>query len=115
MGQVHGSTTTTKAISRAIQHSQASLRTPAERYGSTEDGREVEDANLGCRLANWPKKTALDRALRQGRGSLLSSSGTPHCYRWMIAAATIPHLKRDWVRVRFIEMEWIGIPKSGEF
>jgi hypothetical protein len=34
MGQVlPGSTTTTEAISRAIQHSQASLRALAPRYG----------------------------------------------------------------------------------
>src|SRR5262249_26336179 len=34
MGQVlHGSATTTEAIRRAIQHSQASLRTLAKRYG----------------------------------------------------------------------------------
>src|SRR3954453_22211056 len=34
MGQVHhGSATTTAAIRRAIQHSQASLRTLAKRYG----------------------------------------------------------------------------------
>ncbi|MDE2576804.1 MAG: helix-turn-helix domain-containing protein, partial [Rhodospirillales bacterium] len=34
MGQVlHGSATTTEAIRRAIQHSQASLRALARRYG----------------------------------------------------------------------------------
>ena len=34
MGQVlHGSATTTEAVRRANQHSQASLRTPARRYG----------------------------------------------------------------------------------
>ena len=34
MGQVlHGSTTTTKPIGRAIQHSQESLRTLAKRFG----------------------------------------------------------------------------------
>jgi hypothetical protein len=34
MGQVlHGSATTTEAVRRAIQHSQASLRALAERYG----------------------------------------------------------------------------------
>jgi hypothetical protein len=34
MGQVlHGSATTTEAIRRAIQHSQASLRSLAKRYG----------------------------------------------------------------------------------
>ena len=34
MGQVlHGSTTTTEAVRRAIQHSQASLRALAKRYG----------------------------------------------------------------------------------
>ena len=34
MGQVlHGSATTTEAVRRAIQHSQASLRTLAKRYG----------------------------------------------------------------------------------
>jgi transposase-like protein len=34
MGQVlHGSATTTEAVRRAIQHSQASLRALAKRYG----------------------------------------------------------------------------------
>ena len=34
MGQIlHGSATTTEAVRRAIQHSQASLRTLARRYG----------------------------------------------------------------------------------
>ena len=36
MGQIlHGSATTTEAVRRAIQHSQASLRALAKRYGST--------------------------------------------------------------------------------
>ena len=49
MGQVlHGSATTTEAIRRAIQHSQASLRALSKRYGDqSEDSREVEEPELG--------------------------------------------------------------------
>ena len=48
MGQVlHGSATTTEAVRRAIQHSQASLRTLARRYGI--DQKTV---------AKWKRRTA---------------------------------------------------------
>jgi len=54
MGQVHhGSAATTAAIRRAIQHSEASLRQLAKRYGinpktvaKCEDRRQVEEASL---------------------------------------------------------------------
>ena len=54
MGQVlHGSATTTEAVRRAIQHSQESLRALAKRYGDqSEDRRQVEEADLGCRSAD---------------------------------------------------------------
>jgi transposase InsO family protein len=48
MGQVlHGSATTTEAVRRAIQHSQASLRTLAKRYGINQKT-----------VAKWKKRTA---------------------------------------------------------
>src|SRR3954449_4524889 len=49
MGQVHhGSATTTAAVRRAIQHSQASLRTLAKRYGV--DPKTV---------AKWKRRTSV--------------------------------------------------------
>src|SRR3954454_3372709 len=49
MGQVlHGSATTTEAVRRAIQHSQASLRTLAKRYGV--DPKTV---------AKWKRRTSV--------------------------------------------------------
>jgi DNA-binding transcriptional regulator YiaG len=49
MGQVlHGSATTTAAIRRAIQHSQASLRTLAKRYGINQKT-----------VAKWKKRTSV--------------------------------------------------------
>jgi transposase-like protein len=48
MGQVlHGSATTTEAVRRAIQHSQASLRTLARRYGINQKT-----------VAKWKRRTA---------------------------------------------------------
>ena len=48
MGQVlHGCATTTEAVRRAIQDSQASLRALARRYGvNPKTDRQVEEANL---------------------------------------------------------------------
>ncbi|GLR90083.1 hypothetical protein GCM10007857_67970 [Bradyrhizobium iriomotense] len=49
MGQVlHGSATTTEAIRRAIQHSQASLRTLAKRCGINQKT-----------VAKWKKRTSV--------------------------------------------------------
>ena len=49
MGQVlHGSATTTEAIRRAIQHSQASLRTLAKRYGINQKT-----------VAKWKRRTSV--------------------------------------------------------
>lgn len=49
MGQVlHGSATTTEAIRRAIQHSQASLRALAKRYGINQKT-----------VAKWKKRTSV--------------------------------------------------------
>ena len=49
MGQVlHGSARTTAAVRRAIQHSQASLRTLAARYGINPKT-----------VAKWKKRTAV--------------------------------------------------------
>src|SRR6188768_998010 len=49
MGQVlHGSATTTEAVRRAIQHSQASLRSLAKRYGINQKT-----------VAKWKKRTSV--------------------------------------------------------
>ena len=49
MGQVlHGSATTTEAIRRAIQHSEASLRTLAARYGINQKT-----------VAKWKRRTSV--------------------------------------------------------
>ena len=52
MGQVlHGSATTTEAVRRAIQHSQASLRALAKRYGINPKT-----------VAKWKKRTSVRRS-----------------------------------------------------
>ena len=65
MGQVlHGSATTTEAIRRAIQHSQASLRTLAKRYGINQKT-----------VAKWKKRSAvadLPTGPKQPRSTVLS-------------------------------------------
>jgi len=65
MGQVlHGSATTTEAVRRAIQHSQASLRTLAKRYGINQKT-----------VAKWKKRTSvadLPTGPRQARSTVLS-------------------------------------------
>lgn len=49
MGQVlHGSATTTEAVRRAIQHSQASLRTLAKRFGINQKT-----------VAKWEQRTSV--------------------------------------------------------
>ena len=61
MGQVlHGSATTTEAVRRAIQNSQASLRTRQALRDQPEDRRQVEEAHLGGRPAERTKRAALD-------------------------------------------------------
>src|SRR5215203_6467055 len=65
MGQVHhGSATTTAAIRRAIQHSQASLRALAKRYGVNQKT-----------VAKWRKRTShadLPTGPREPRSTVLS-------------------------------------------
>lgn len=65
MGQVlHGSATTTEAIRRAIQHSQASLRTLAKRYGINQKT-----------VAKWKRRTSvadLPTGPRQAKSTVLS-------------------------------------------
>ena len=71
MGQVlHGSATTTEAIRRAIQHSQASLRTLAEALRhQPEDRRQVEAPDLGRRCSDWPEGRQIDGPVDRGGGS----------------------------------------------
>src|SRR5207344_1741103 len=65
MGQVlHGSATTTEAIRRAIQHSQASLRSLARRYGINQKT-----------VAKWKRRSSvadLPTGPREPRSSVLS-------------------------------------------
>ena len=65
MGQVfHGSATTTEAIRRAIQHSQASLRSLAKRYGINQKT-----------VAEWRKRTVvgdLPTGPKEPRSTVLS-------------------------------------------
>ena len=65
MGQVlHGSATTTEAVHRAIQHSQASLRTLAKRYGINQKT-----------VAKWKKRTSvadLPTGSRQAKSTVLT-------------------------------------------
>src|SRR3954465_8412162 len=65
MGQVlHGSATTTEAIRRAIQHSQASLRALARRYGINQKT-----------VAKWKKRNSaadLPRGPKKARSTVLS-------------------------------------------
>src|SRR6476660_5096859 len=65
MGQVlHGSATTTEAVRRAIQHSQASLRALAKRYGINPKT-----------VAKWKKRTAvcdLPTGPKEPRSTVLS-------------------------------------------
>ena len=57
MGQIlHGSATTTEAIRRAIQHSQASLRGLAKRYGINQKTvAKWKKRNSACDLPTGPK------------------------------------------------------------
>src|SRR5882757_7324392 len=65
MGQVlHGCATTTEAIRRALQHSQASLRTLAKRYGINQKT-----------VAKWKKRTSasdLPTGPKEARSTVLS-------------------------------------------
>jgi transposase-like protein len=67
MGQVlHGSATTTEAICRAIQHSQASLRALAKRYGINQKT-----------VAKWKKRASvadLPTGPQQRASTVLSSA-----------------------------------------
>jgi hypothetical protein len=100
MGQVlHGSATTTEAIRRAIQNSQASLRTLAERHGINPKT-----------VAKWRKReTTADRPTgpRAPHSTVLSvqEEAIVVAFRWhtllplddclFALQATIPHLTRS--------------------
>jgi len=87
MGQVlHGSATTTEAIRRAIQHSQASLRALAKRYGLNQKT-----------VAKWKKRASvadLPTGPQQPASTVLSAeerrSSSPFddipCCLWMTAS-----------------------------
>jgi len=100
MGQVlHGSATTTEAIRRAIQHSQASLRTLAKRYGINQKtvakwkGRtSTADLPTGPRAPRstvlWVEEEAVVIAFR--RYTLLPLDDCLYALQ-----PTIPHLTRS--------------------
>jgi transposase InsO family protein len=100
MGQVlHGSARTTEAVRRAIQHSQASIRTLAERHGINPKT-----------VAKWKKRTtAADARMgpKEPRSTLLGKEEEAICVAFRKHAllalddclyalqATIPHLTRS--------------------
>lgn len=100
MGQIlHGSATTTEAIRRAIQNSQASIRTLAKRYGINpktvakwKKRTFTEDVAMGPKQASStvlsPTEEAFIIAFRQQ--TLLSLDDCLYALR-----ATIPHLTRS--------------------
>ncbi len=62
MGQIlHGSATTTEAVRRAIQNSQASLRELAARYGINPktDGCQMAPTRFGLRCSRGPEGASL--------------------------------------------------------
>src|SRR5471030_63166 len=69
MGQVlHGSARTTEAIRRAIQHSQASLRDLAKRYGINQKTVAKWRRRSSVSDADGAKRTKIDRADGRRRG-----------------------------------------------
>lgn len=68
MGQVlHGSATTTEAVRREIQHSQASLRTLARRYGINQKTvAKWKKQTRHRRSTHWPQGREIDRAVDRG-------------------------------------------------
>ena len=70
MGQVlHGCATTTEAIRRAIQNSQASLRALAKRYGINQKTvAKWKERETVADLPTGPKEAKIDRAFYRGGG-----------------------------------------------
>lgn len=67
MGQVlHGSATATEAVRRAIQHSQASVRALAERYGVNQ--KTVAKWKRRSAVADRPEGAEVDGAVDRGGG-----------------------------------------------
>ncbi len=100
MGQVlHGSATTTEAVRRAIQHSQASLRALAKRYGINQKTvakwrrrSSVADQRTG------PKDLARQCSHPRTRRSSSPFAATRSCPSTIALSAlqaTIPHLTRS--------------------
>src|SRR3954447_7902301 len=100
MGQVlHGSATTTAAVRRAIQHSQASLRTLASRFGINpktaakwKKRSSAADLPTGPRVAKSTSLSAEDEAIVVAfrRHTLLSLDDCLYALQ-----PTIPHLTRS--------------------
>ena len=86
MGQIlHSRATTTETVRRAIQSSQASLRTLAKQYGINpktvakwKQRDQVHDAAMG------PKETHSTVLSTEEEAVIVASASTP-CYPWMIA------------------------------
>ena len=81
MGQVlHGSATTTEAIRRAIQHSQASLRQLAKRYGiNPKTVAKWKSAIVNDRLAHWPREPRSTVLSIEEEAVLSPFAGIPFC------------------------------------
>jgi len=100
MGQVlHGSATTTEAIRRAIQHSQASLRALAERYGVNQKTvakwkrrRSVADLPTGPKE---PKPTVLSIEEEAIIVAFRRHTSLPLDDCLCALQATLPHLTRS--------------------
>jgi transposase-like protein len=94
MGQVlHGSARTTAAVRRAIQHSQESLRSLAQRHGINpktvakwKKRPSVQDERTGPKQPRSTVLTLEEEAIRaRRRPSLLPFGGTRSC-RWTTAS-----------------------------
>jgi transposase InsO family protein len=119
MGQIlHGSATTTEAVRRAIQHSQASLRTLARRYGINQKT-----------VAKWKRRSSvadLPTGPREPRSSVLSIEDEAIVVAFRrhtllplddclyALQATIPHLTRSSLH-RCLQRHGIGrLPELGD-
>ncbi len=101
MGQVlHGSATTTEAVRRAIQHSQASLRALAKRYGINQKTvakwrrrSSVADQRTGPKD---PRSTVLSHPrTRRSSSPFAATRSSPRRLPLAALQATIPHLTRS--------------------
>ena len=98
MGQVlHGSATTTEAVRRAIQHSQASLRTLAKRHGINQ--KTVAKAKRRTPTADLPTGPTVARSMVQSikEGAVIVAYGlTAVCFSHKARPQHNSHLFTRW-------------------